>query len=120
MLDIIGEKEAVFHRAIDVVPEPLETLEILASLGVKRVLTSGQQPTVREGVPLIAEMVGRMAGRMEILPGGGIRMMDVAGIVRDTGVNQVHVSGSGVRMDKSTAAIRDTLRRSTLSAGGQA
>ncbi len=103
ILAIIGEKESVFHRAIDVVPEPLEALDKLAAIGVKRVLTSGQQATVREGIPLIAEMVKQASERIQVLPGGGINMGDVAEIVKNTGVNQVHVAALGVRMDKSTS-----------------
>lgn len=102
ILEIIGEKESVFHRAIDVVPDPLETLDRLASLGVTRVLTSGQQPTVREGVPLIAEMVKQASDKIQVLPGGGIHIGDVDEIVKKTGVNQVHVAALSVRMDKST------------------
>ncbi len=102
ILEIIGKKESVFHRAIDVVPDPMEALERLAALGVTRVLTSGQQPTVREGMPLIAEMVKQAAERIQILPGGGIHPGDVAEIIKKTEVRQVHVAAPGIRMDKST------------------
>ncbi len=51
-----------FHRAFDMTPDPFEALETLIGLGVDRVLTSGQEATVLEGLPLIAELV-RRAGR---------------------------------------------------------
>ena len=38
-----------FHRAFDVAAEPFRALETLIELGVDRVLTSGQEPTVLEG-----------------------------------------------------------------------
>jgi copper homeostasis protein len=36
IVELIGDKEAVFHRAFDVTPEPLETLDQLVGLGSKR------------------------------------------------------------------------------------
>ena len=45
MRRIIGERQAVFHRAFDVTPDPLRALEELIELGITRVLTSGQKPT---------------------------------------------------------------------------
>lgn len=102
MLDAIGEKETVFHRAIDVVPNCLETVDKLAELGVNRILTSGQEPSSFEGAPMIREMVKTAAGRIEILPGGGIRKNNVKRLVKETGVTQVHFAGHGIRMDNST------------------
>ena len=39
-------KETVFHRAIDVVPDWKAVLDDLISIGITRVLTSGQEPDV--------------------------------------------------------------------------
>ena len=50
-----------FHRAFDMTPDPFEALETLIGLGVDRILTSGQEATVLEGLPLIAELVRRAA-----------------------------------------------------------
>ena len=41
MLSVIGSSTSVFHRAIDVTPDPLAALDTLIGLGVTRVLTSG-------------------------------------------------------------------------------
>src|SRR4051794_16556979 len=59
---------AVFHRAFDFTPDPLEALEQLIDAGVCRVMTSGQRPTAAEGAALIAELIRRAAGRIEVLP----------------------------------------------------
>ena len=65
-------KEAVFHRAVDVTPDWRAALDALMGLGVARVLTSGQQASVPLGADTIRQMVEYAAGRMEILPGGGV------------------------------------------------
>ena len=79
------------HRAFDVSRDPHEALDTLIHLGVDRVLTSGQQATVPEGLPLIRSLVERAGGRLGILPGGGITAANVAEVVRVTGVREVHV-----------------------------
>ena len=71
MRQLIGKRQAVFHRAFDVTPNPFKALEQLVDLGITRVLTSGQKDTVPEGVELIAELMERAGKRIEILPGGG-------------------------------------------------
>lgn len=97
-------RPAVFHRAFDVTPDPLAALETLIELSFARVLTSGQQPTALEGAPLIAELIRRAAGRIEILPGGGINAGNVAEVMARTGCNQIHGSFRSARRDESVSA----------------
>jgi copper homeostasis protein len=80
-----------FHRAFDEVPDPLAALEILAELGVDRVLTSGQAATAEAGIPRLKLLVTRAAGRIAILAGGGIRAHNAARIVEQTGVRELHL-----------------------------
>jgi copper homeostasis protein len=60
-----------FHRAFDVAAEPFGALEKLIEIGVDRVLTSGQEPSVLEGLPLIVELMKRAGDCIIIMPGGG-------------------------------------------------
>jgi copper homeostasis protein len=105
--------EVVFHRAFDFTPDPIEAIEQLIDLGVTRLLTSGQQPTAMEGVGLIRELVQRAAGRIQVLPGSGVRPENVGELVRRTGCDQVHASLRTAGSDRSTAG-----RVISLSAGG--
>ena len=70
-----------FHRAFDMTPDPFAALETLVGLGVDRVLTSGQEATVLEGLPLIAELVRRAGDRIIVMPGGGITARNTERIV---------------------------------------
>ena len=72
MLEVIGDHESVFHRAIDVTPDWKAAMDVLMELGVTRILTSGQKPTVPEGIFTIKEMLEYAAGRIQVLPGAGI------------------------------------------------
>jgi copper homeostasis protein len=80
-----------FHRAFDLARDPFEALDALMALGADRVLTSGLAPTAPEGASLIADLVRRAAGRIGVLPGGGIRAGNAAALVAATGVTEIHV-----------------------------
>lgn len=97
-------RQTVFHRAFDVAADPRAALDALISLGITRVLTSGAEPTAAAGAPLIAELVARAAGRIEILPGGGLRDHNVADLIRATGARQVHLGPFRAVGDHSGAA----------------
>jgi copper homeostasis protein len=104
LLKQVGDKYAVFHRAFDVTPKPQEALEQLIDLGFRRLMTSGQEQTALQGVRLIAELMDRARGRIEILPAGGINRHTVAELVHRTRVNQVHASLRMRRSDPTTPA----------------
>jgi copper homeostasis protein len=79
-----------FHRAFDVSRDPFESLEVLVALGVERVLTSGQEPSVLEGLDLIVKLVKRAAGRIIVMPGGGVTERTVGRIAPACGASELH------------------------------
>lgn len=94
-------KEAVFHRAIDVVPDWREAIDQLAALSVTRILTSGQEPDVFYGTDTVREMIAYARGRVQILPGAGITLKNAARIVQETGADQIHVAAYRTMFDRS-------------------
>lgn len=101
MLEVIGDKESVFHRAIDVVPDWKAALDQLITLGVTRILTSGQQPTVPEGIFTIKAMIEYAAGRIQILPGCGITAQNAQWVREMTGTSMMHAALSRTVYDRS-------------------
>ena len=85
-------KEAVFHRAIDVVPDWKQALDLLIDLNITRVLTSGQEADVSNGTETVREMIRYAAGRIQILPGAGITVRNYQRIVAETGTDQIHLA----------------------------
>lgn len=79
-----------FHRAFDMTPDPFEALETLIGFGIERVLTSGQEATVLEGLPLIADLVRRAGQRIIVMPGGGITARNVDRIVAAAKPAEIH------------------------------
>lgn len=92
LIDAARPLPFTFHRAFDECADLLKALETLIRLRVSRVLTSGGAKTAPEGANKIRELVAQADGRIEILPGGGIDASNVAGLVRTTGVREVHFS----------------------------
>lgn len=102
MMSLLNGKPAVFHRAIDVVPDWRATLDALIDMKVTRVLTSGQEPDVFWGMDTVKEMIAYAAGRIEILPGAGINHRNVRKLVEYTGCTQVHILKQKIYRDEST------------------
>ena len=86
--------EVVFHRAFDGTPDPFAALEVLAGLGVDRILTSGQATTAVEGIPMLRALVTAAGGRLAILAGGGIDETNAPRLVTEAGVRELHIRGT--------------------------
>lgn len=109
VLDVAGEAAVTFHRAFDTLPDPAAAVRDLASLGVRRILTSAGAASVADALPALGDLVTAAGGRIEIMAGGGVRPGDVEKIVR-TGVPAIHASAkhivpSAVGVTLGTAAL---------------
>ena len=103
LIALAAGRQAVFHRAFDLTPDPQAALEELIGLGVTRVLTSGGAASAPAGAEAIARLVRQSAGRIEVLPGGGVTPTNAAALLAATGCTQVHASCSGWAADPSAA-----------------
>lgn len=83
-----------FHRAFDMTRDPFEALEDLIALGIDRVLTSGQENSVLEGLELIADLVQRAGDRIIVMPGGGITERNINKVIAQSGAREAHVVGT--------------------------
>jgi copper homeostasis protein len=90
LVDLSNPLPVTFHRAFDVAANLTKALEDVISTGAKRILTSGGQPSAREGAQSLANLVQASAGRLTILAGGGINERNVREIVEKSGVQEVH------------------------------
>lgn len=92
LLELARPLKVTFHRAFDMCRDPAAALEQLVALGIDRVLTSGQETSCLEGMEMIARLQAQAAGRIVVMPGGGITPRNVKRIVDGTGVTEVHLS----------------------------
>jgi copper homeostasis protein len=104
-----------FHRAFDMTPDPFGALETLIELSVDRVLTSGQEASVLEGLPLIVELTELAGNRIVVMPGGGITERNVGRIVAAAKPREIHFTAlepvaSGMRFRRPHVFMGSELR----------
>ena len=90
--------EVTFHRAMDVVMDPLKSLEEIIDLGCTRILTSGQQSSCIVGKDLILEMQRQAGDRIVIMAGAGINAECIEEI-KCNEIMEYHMSGL-TRLDR--------------------
>ena len=89
-----------FHRAFDRCKEPFEAMEQLIQIGCERILTSGQKPSVVDGVELVAALNKVADERIIIMPGSGVRQENIKMLAEKTGCKEFHSSLRGKERSK--------------------
>jgi len=89
-LEAASAMSVTFHRAFDLVSDPIKAFTQLEEIGVPRVLTSGQQSVVVNGIPLL-ETLMKQSSKVKILAGGGVNSQNVTQLL-DAGINEIHAS----------------------------
>ena len=92
LVEAAGGMSVTFHRAFDRCKDPLRALDELCRMGISRVLTSGQQPTAQQGIPLLRQLHEAAWGRIAILAGCGVNEHNIREIHERTGVSEFHFS----------------------------
>ena len=89
LVELSRPLEFTFHRAFDLVKDPIEEIENLINMGIDRVLTSGQKEKAMDGLELLEELRNKSNNRIVIMPGSGISKNNLRNF--DT-FNEVHGS----------------------------
>ena len=72
LVDLAYPMEVTFHKSIDEILNPLDYIDDLVNIGIKRILTSGGEATALEGKDLINEMIKKSNGRLKIVVAGKV------------------------------------------------
>jgi copper homeostasis protein len=86
--------DLTLHRAIDVVADADAALDLAIDFGFSRILTSGSARHAEDGMAVLARLAQRGAGRISIMPGGGVRPDNAALFLSIPGVTELHASCS--------------------------
>ncbi len=100
--------EATFHRGIDQTREPFEALDAIMSLGMNRVLTTGQKNNVVEGAETLSKMKEFAKGRVTIMAGGGVKPDIIEDVIRRSGVDEIHASATTNRNSNMKFVLNDS------------
>lgn len=96
---------ATCHRAFDFTPDPIETLEQLIGMDFGRVLSSGQAVNAFEGRELLKKLILKAAGRIAVMPGGGINIQNIRAIAEFTGATEVHFTAKQKVLSESRSDL---------------
>lgn len=92
LVELASPLKVTFHRAFDMSQDLFRSLADLEKIGVHCILTSGGEQTALEGVRTLRRLVEAANGQLGIMAGSGIKEQNVATIVKQTGVRQIHAS----------------------------
>jgi copper homeostasis protein len=87
--------QKTFHKAIDVVKDPIVTLKMLSELEFARVLTSGGASNPMENIAMINAMT-ELQNRPEVMIGGGVSIEAIAELVQLTLPDAIHLSAKSL------------------------
>ena len=93
LIECAGSMDITFHRAFDMTDEAFLSLEDIIKTGAKRLLTSGQANSAKEGSQLIRKLVDLAGKRIIIMPGGGLNEENIEEVARITGATEFHLTG---------------------------
>ena len=78
------------HRAFDMCSKPEEAIEEFAKIGIKRILTSGQQPTALMGKLNLAKFSEMASGRLSIMACGNLLPVNIGEIAQIDNITEFH------------------------------
>jgi copper homeostasis protein len=90
LVEIARPLKVTFHRAFDMSVDLNQALEDIIETGADRLLTSGGQQTVEDGMTTVARLVDAARDRIVSMAGGGISKRNVLRIITQTGVREIH------------------------------
>lgn len=82
-----------FHRAFDETTDLRQALEAVISCGCSAILSSGGKHSAHVGVAALANLIQQAAGRINVIPGGGVRSSNIRDLQEATGARTFHSSG---------------------------
>jgi len=85
-------KEAIFHKAFDELDDLDEAIQILIDLHVDRILTSGGKQDIIEGAKIVGELHNKYGDKIQLLPGGGVRVNNIKNVIELARSKQVHMT----------------------------
>ncbi|MDO6992865.1 copper homeostasis protein CutC [Brachyspira innocens] len=94
LLELWGSSKSTFHRAIDVSCDLNKACEDIISLGFERILTSGGEANVMNGIIKLKELVSKYNDKIIIMPGSGINERNIEYIKDALKANEYHMTAN--------------------------
>ncbi len=106
ILEAAPRTRATFHRAFESLADPLRQIERLKALPqIDRILTNGGPGSWQERAWRLEQWRAAAAPEITVLVGGGLDLETMAGLARETGIEEFHV-GAAARDNGAVSADR--------------
>lgn len=102
LVNLAGDLPCTFHRAFDITADKKIALNAVIDLGFQRILTSGGENDVTQGLETILELLQMAKDDIIIMPGGGSRPEHVAQLNRYGLLREIHASCKSHRPTQSS------------------
>lgn len=112
LIEFAAPLPVTFHRAFDMTVDPFIALEDIIECGAKILLTAGHSNLAVDNTALIKKLIDTAGKRISIMPGSGINENNIAGIINETGAQQLHLTG------RSSTNSKMRFRKANISMGG--
>ena len=114
LVELVKPFSCTFHRAFDEVLNVEKALEDVISCGFSTILTSGTFSNVMEGKEVLKQLVIQANNRIEIMPGGGLRSINISALNEMVDANWYHSSaitdGSEIASPEEIAQLKKKLQ----------
>jgi copper homeostasis protein len=112
LVELAAPLPVTFHRAFDLSADLGRSLEDVIKTGAQRILTSGGMSAAPEGAKQIRQLVEVAGDRIRIMAGSGLNSQNVAELIAQTGVAEIHASAKA-RVQSAMRFRRDVPMGST-------
>ena len=113
LVEIIKPLDLTFHRAFDIVNNPIKSMNTLIDIGFDRILTSGQSDTAEKGLKMLLELKEKANGKISIMPGGGINENNCH-IFLKNGFNEINLPEKKKKKENEPIADPEIIKKVVL------
>ncbi len=106
LVEMIKPLDITFHRAFDLLKNPIESMNKLSEIGFDRILTSGHSERAEKGLDMLMKLKAKANGKISIMPGGGINESNCI-IFFKNGFNEIHLSAKKKEKENTIEPVAD-------------
>ena len=107
LVNLAAPFPCTFHRAFDRTKDYKKALENVIKCGFKTILTSGLVENAIAGLSVLNDLVKIAGNRINIMPGGGVRSLNISEIIHKTNAPFYH---SSAIVNKGEAADKNEVK----------
>ncbi len=93
LVELAQPMDVTFHRAFDLLDDPIEAINGIIGSGCKRILSSGGKRTAIEGIQVLEQCVLKAQDHLRIIAASGVSPANIEAL-HEVGIEEFHLSAS--------------------------